>query len=90
MAEQLPKKESSSPDTDLNDRIFEAYSLVRLASLQKLEETEPGTHYREHLDLLCERLIGLMFSISAKLNAAYFSHTTYQYHGSKGGFQFEV
>ncbi len=89
LSEQLPKKETKT-DSELAKQIFEAYSLVRLASLDTLLETEEGTDYRENLDVFCEKLSSLMFAIAFKLNAVYFSHTMYQTQGSKGGFQFEV
>lgn len=90
LSKQLPQKKDEKTGSDLEKQIFEAYSLVRLASIEELQNVEEETHYREHLDQFCEKLSSLIFSISAKLNAAYFSHTIYQYQGSKNGFQFEV
>ncbi|HSZ26178.1 MAG TPA: alpha-E domain-containing protein, partial [Cytophagaceae bacterium] len=89
-SKQLPQKDGIHENIELTKQIFEAYSIVRLASIEKMLETEGETDYRAELDLFCERLNKLMFSIAAKLNAAYFSHSTYQYQGAKGGFQFEV
>ncbi|HVD99879.1 MAG TPA: circularly permuted type 2 ATP-grasp protein [Cytophagaceae bacterium] len=87
LAEKLPNTETQN--TELNRQLFEAYSLVRLASIDQLLEVEKD-NYRKHLDEFCEKLSTLMYSIASKLNDVYFSHTTYQYQGSKGGFQFEV
>jgi uncharacterized circularly permuted ATP-grasp superfamily protein/uncharacterized alpha-E superfamily protein len=91
LSKQLPlKKEGDNNNAELVKQIFEVYSIIRLSSVEKILEQEKGTGYREELNLLCEKLGTLMFSIAAKLNATYFRHSTYQYQGSKGGFQFEV
>ena len=90
LSKQLPQKKNEKTGPDLEKQIFEAYSLVKLASIEELQKQEDETNYREHLDQFCEKLSGLIFSIASKLNAAYFSHTTYQYQGSRSGFQFEV
>ncbi len=90
LSKKLPRKEDHQVDSEIADLIFESYSLVRLTPIDRLLETEENTMYRINLDHFCEKLNGLIFSVSSKLNAAYFSHTIYQYQGSKGGFQFEV
>ncbi len=90
LSKRLPLKDENSSSKELVKQIFEAYSLIRLTSLEKMAEEEEGTTYRENLDLFCEKLSSLMLSIATKLNATYFRHSTYQYQGAKGGFQFEV
>lgn len=90
LSKLLPLKDGNNNNAALVKQIFEAYSSIRLSSVEKIMEQEKGTGYKEELNLLCEKLGTLMFSIAAKLNATYFRHSTYQYQGSKGGFQFEV
>ena len=90
LSKQLPLKDGNNNNAELVKQIFEAYSLIMLSSVEKMMEEEKETRYREELDLFCEKLSTLMFSIASKLNASYFSHSTYQYQGAKGNFQFEV
>ena len=90
LSKRLPLKDENSTNRELVKQIFEAYSLIRLTSIETMMEEEIDTAYREKLDLFCEKLSSLMLTIATKLNATYFRHSTYQYQGAKGGFQFEV
>jgi len=51
---------------------------------------EAETGHRKTLDEFCDTLQKQIAVISTRLNAIYFSHSTYQQQGSKDGFQFEV
>jgi uncharacterized circularly permuted ATP-grasp superfamily protein/uncharacterized alpha-E superfamily protein len=90
LSKQLTARNEDKQDSELVKLIFEAYSLARLASIDKMMETDEENSYREELDTFCEKLNTLILAIAAKLTATYFSHSIYQYQGSKSGFQFEV
>ena len=82
-------KSDNSNSKELVKQIFEAYSLIRLTSIDAMLGEEKDAR-RYELDRFCEKLSSLMVSIATKLNATYFRHSTYQYQGAKGGFQVEV
>ncbi len=87
--EQLPRG-SGTADNTLINIAFECYSKVRLISIEELMKGEKDTGIRTALDALCNDLNSKIGELSAKLSAAYFSHSTYQQQGPKDGFQFEV
>jgi len=90
LLEQLPKKENGSYENDVANMAFACYSKVRLISVEKLLEVEKETGFRKNLDVFCAELNEQILTLSSKLSAHYFSHTTYQYQGTKDSFQFEV
>ena len=51
---------------------------------------ETESNFRKELDLFCEELSSKLSTLSSKLTANYFSHSTYQYQGEKSGFDLEV
>lgn len=89
LAEKLPAKNTSG-DNLLSKQVFEMYSLLRLSSVAKIKEIDSQTGERTELHLLCNKLTDMLYKISVNLNANYFSHTIYQYQGSKTGQDFEV
>jgi len=88
-ARNLAQKESGVNDNEISRLVFETYSEVRLADVQKLVECDE-TGRRVALDDFCVTLQNQISNLSLKLNAKYFSHSTYQPQGSKEWFQFEV
>lgn len=86
----LAQRNGDSSENEISLVTFECYSQVRLMNIEKLKETNGDTNHRKNLDEFCEMLQKQMGVISMKLNATYFSHSTYQTQGSKEGFQFEV
>jgi uncharacterized alpha-E superfamily protein len=90
LLEQLPKKENGDYENDVSNLAFACYSKVRLISVEKLLAVEKETGFRKNLDAFCEELNEQILTLSSKLSAHYFSHTTYQYQGTKDSFQFEV
>lgn len=86
----LAQKEGGSNDNEISRLVFESYSHVRLMNIDKLIQTEKGTKHRKELEELCNTLQSQMYTLSSRLTAIYFSHTTYQPQGNKEGFQFEV
>lgn len=88
-ARNLAQKESGLNDNEISRLVFESYSEVRLSDIQKLVEVDENGE-RKRLDDFCIKLQNQISNLSIKLNAKYFSHSTYQPQGSKEGFQFEV
>jgi uncharacterized circularly permuted ATP-grasp superfamily protein/uncharacterized alpha-E superfamily protein len=92
--EQLLEYVEKLPQSDNNKEVpnlaFECYSMVRLASLQPLLETDPDTQFRSALDEFCGKLTGNLGKLSAKLSARYFRHSTYRQQAIGEGFEFEV
>ena len=69
---------------------FECYSKVRLLDIDKLTEADPDLDFRIELDRVCEQLSEKISTLSVKLTANYFSHTTYQSQGTKDNFKLEI
>ncbi|MEK6781465.1 MAG: circularly permuted type 2 ATP-grasp protein [Bacteroidota bacterium] len=88
--DQLPKGENKGRNNEIANLSFECYSLARLITIDKLITLDPESNYRKELDLFCESLSAKLSVLSGKLNAHYFSHSTYQYQGEKNGFDLEV
>jgi uncharacterized alpha-E superfamily protein len=80
----LPQKEDAASDNEVSRLV------LRLITIDKLIENNRDTGRREALDAFCENLHEQISSLSTKLSANYFNHSTYQQQGSKNGFQFEV
>ncbi len=89
-ARSLAQKSNGTNDNDISRLVFECYSQVRLMNVEKLIEVVDETKHRKVFDEFCTSLQSQIWNVSAKLSANYFSHSTYQQQGSKGGFQFEV
>jgi len=89
LSQKLPQHSELFENT-LHKYVFEMYSVLRLSTVDKLIKINPETNERIELEALCEKLNNLLYSISDKLNAMYFSHTTYQYQGSKSDIGFEI
>jgi len=89
-ARMLAQKDGGTNDNEISRLVFECYSAVRLMDINTLTTTEEDTNYRKTLDDFCDKLQQQIAVISTRLNAIYFSHSTYQQQGSKEGFQFEV
>ena len=88
--EQLPKNDNITSYTEITNLSFECYSLARLITIDKLMTLETESNFRKELDLFCEELSSKLSTLSSKLTANYFSHSTYQYQGEKSGFDLEV
>jgi uncharacterized alpha-E superfamily protein len=88
--EQLPQNENSVRNKEIANLSFECYSMARLITIDKLMTIDPETNFRKELDLFCEELSTRISTLSAKLTANYFSHSTYQYQGEKDGIDLEV
>lgn len=88
--DQLPQKEKGDHDSQISNLVFECYSMVRLISIDDLMTVDPELEFRPALDRLCEELSAKISKISVALTANYFSHSTYQYQGTKDGFKIEV
>jgi len=89
-ARMLAQKDGGTNDNEISRLVFECYSAVRLMDINTLTTTTGNTNYRKTLDDFCDKLQQQIAVISTRLNAIYFSHSTYQQQGSKEGFQFEV
>ncbi len=88
-ARNLAQKESGVNDNEISRLVFECYSNVRLIDISELVALDE-TGKRIKLDEFCNSLQNQIYNLSMKLNSKYFSHSTYQPQGNKGGFQFEV
>ncbi len=88
--EQLPQNDNKVRNNEIANLTFECYSMARLITIDKLMTIDPESNFRKDLDLFCEELSGKISTLSAKLSANYFSHSTYQYQGEKNGFDLEV
>jgi uncharacterized circularly permuted ATP-grasp superfamily protein/uncharacterized alpha-E superfamily protein len=86
--ERLPSKERSR-ESDITSLAFECYSKIRLVRVGELAKVD-NEGVRKELDTLCATLTEQISTLSNKLSAAYFSHSTYQYQGAKDNFHFEV
>ena len=87
---QLPQNENSARNKEIANLSFECYSMARLITIDKLMTIDPETNFRKELDLFCEELSAKISTLSAKLTANYFSHSTYKYQGEKDGIDLEV
>lgn len=88
---RLPKKDGERIyENEISNLAFESYSRVRLSSISELMAVDKESGMRTKLDELCEALTEQIGNLSMKLNAHYFSHSTYQQQGPREGFQFEV
>jgi len=85
----LAAKTGETGDNEISRLVFECYSQVRLMNIEKLIAIDPKTRQRKNLDEFCDTLQIQIYTLSSKLSANYFNHSTYQQQGSKG-FQFEV
>jgi uncharacterized alpha-E superfamily protein len=88
--EQLPQKEKGAHDSEISNIVFECYSLVRLINVEALMAVDKELEFRLELDRVCEVLSSKISLLSTKLTAWYFSHSTYQYQGTKDNFKLEV
>ncbi|HEY5751420.1 MAG TPA: circularly permuted type 2 ATP-grasp protein [Chryseolinea sp.] len=88
--EQLPQKEKGAHDSEISNIVFECYSLVRLINVEALMAVDKELEFRLELDRVCEVLSSKISLLSVKLTAWYFSHSTYQYQGTKDNFKLEV
>ncbi len=88
--DELPQKDKGVHDSEVSRLAFECYSKVRLVSIESLMKLEKETGLRPDLDAFCDELSNKIFTLSSKLSAYYFSHSTYQYQGTKDIFQFQV
>jgi len=61
-----------------------------LSTVEELMEVDKQSGVRKKLDELCSDLTEQIGKLSMRLNAHYFSHSTYHHQGSKDSFQFEV
>lgn len=86
---RLPKKEGSY-ENEIGNLAFQCYSTIRLSTVEELMEVDKETRLRNKLDDLCSVLTEQIGKLSMRLNAHYFSHSTYHHQGSKDSFQFEV
>jgi uncharacterized alpha-E superfamily protein len=86
----LAQKEGGTNDNEISRLVFECYSQVRLMNIEALIEVDEETKHRNAFDEFCSSLQKQIWTLSARLSASYFSHSTYQQQGSKDGFQFEV
>lgn len=75
---------------EISNIAFQAYSKVRLTTLDHLTEVDQKSGYRKNLDEFCAELAGLVSQLSARLSAHYFSHSSYRQQGSRNDFQIEV
>jgi uncharacterized alpha-E superfamily protein len=89
-ARSLAQKEGGTNDNEISRLVFECYSHVRLMNIDTLVKADEVTRHRDALDEFCSTLQKQILTLSTKLSANYFSHSTYQQQGSKDGFQFEV
>lgn len=89
-ARSLAQKEGNTNDNEISRLVFECYSQVRLMNIETLIEVDEETKHRSAFDDFCSMLQKRIWTLSSKLSANYFSHSTYQQQGSKDGFQFEV
>ncbi len=87
--DRLPQNETGH-EGEITNLAFECYSAIRLMSVEKLSRVDPETGLRNTLDELCKTVNEKLTILSSKLSATYFSHSTYQYQGTKDNFQFEV
>jgi len=53
-------------------------------------EADPDLDFRIELDRVCEYLSAKISTLSLKLTANYFSHSTYQSQGTKDNFKLEI
>jgi len=88
--DQLPQKEKGAHDSEISNLVFECYSLVRLINIDDLMKVDPDLDFRSELDRTCEQLSTKISKLSVALTANYFSHSTYQYQGTKDNFKLEV
>jgi len=86
----LAQKESGTNDNEISRLVFQCYSQVRLMNIEIIIEVDEETKHRTLFDEFCSSLQKQIWTLSARLSANYFSHSTYQQQGSKDGFQFEV
>jgi uncharacterized circularly permuted ATP-grasp superfamily protein/uncharacterized alpha-E superfamily protein len=86
----LAQKDGGYNDSEISRLVFECYSQVRLMNIDTLMAIDRETNHRKGFDEFCSTLQKQIWTVSAKLSANYFSHSTYQQQGSKDGFQFEV
>ena len=89
-ARNLAQKEGGMSDNEISRLVFECYSEVRLINIDALIVVDEETKHRKAFYAFCTILEKQILTISARLGANYFSHSTYQQQGSKDGFQFEV
>ncbi|HTE30928.1 MAG TPA: alpha-E domain-containing protein, partial [Chryseolinea sp.] len=88
--DQLPRREKGSHDGQISNLVFECYSKVRLLQVDDLVKVDPEFDFRATLDHICEELSEKISKISVNLTADYFSHSTYQYQGTKDNFKLEI
>ena len=88
--DQLPRREKGSHDGQISNLVFECYSKVRLLQVDDLMKVDPEFDFRATLDHICEELSEKISKISVNLTADYFSHSTYQYQGTKDNFKLEI
>ncbi len=88
--DQLPQKEKGTHDSEISNLVFECYGMVRLISINDLMKVDKELDFRSDLDSLCEKLSEKISKLSIALTANYFSHSTYQYQGTKDNFKLEV
>ncbi len=89
-ARSLAQKEGGNNDNEISRLVFECYSQVRLMNIEELMTVDGESNHRKKFDDFCTTLQKQVLTLSAKLSANYFSHSTYQQQGSQDGFQFEV
>jgi uncharacterized alpha-E superfamily protein len=88
--DQLPQNENKTRSNEIANLAFECYSMARLVTIDKLMTIDEESNFRKDLDLFCEELSTKISTLSAKLTANYFSHSTYQYQGEKDALDLEV
>ena len=60
------------------------------SDVEALMAVDKELEFRLELDRVCEVLSSKISLLSVKLTAWYFSHSTYQYQGTKDNFKLEV
>ena len=88
--EQLPQNDNTIGNKEIANLAFECYSMARLITIDKLMTIDTESNFRNELDSFCEELSAKVATLSAKLTANYFSHSTYLYQGEKDGIDLEV
>ncbi|MEO5976351.1 MAG: circularly permuted type 2 ATP-grasp protein [Chryseolinea sp.] len=88
--DQLPQKDKGVHDSRISNIVFECYSQVRLLNVEDLMKVNPEVDFRPLLDKVCAELSAKISKLSVSLTANYFSHSTYQYQGTKDNFKLEI
>ncbi|MBA4057038.1 MAG: hypothetical protein C0490_20150, partial [Marivirga sp.] len=88
--DQLPQKGKGTHDSEISNLVFECYGMVRLIRIDDLMKIDEELDFRSELDRICEKLSERISKLSIALTANYFSHSTYQYQGTKDNYKLEL